>query len=126
MRVSRWASFVALLGVLLHAGLIVRHNNSMLAAALHQEQAIPFGVMCNVPVEQQADAQTPNQPNPSQSVSKCPVCLGAAPGVALTSADTPALHAPALDTPRLTITASTTVPHIAAVLPPSRAPPATA
>jgi hypothetical protein len=126
MRFSRLASFVALLGVLLHAGLTVRHNYSMLAEALHQEQAVPFGVMCNVPVEQQADAQTPNQPNPSKSASKCPICLGAAPGVALTSADTPAIHAPALYTPRLVMTASTVTLRTIVALPPSRAPPATA
>jgi hypothetical protein len=117
---------VALLGVLLHAGLTVRHNYSMLAEALHQEQAVPSGVMCNLPVEQQADAQTPNQSNPSKSASKCPICLGAAPGVALTSADTPALHAPALYTPRLVTSASTAAPRTIVALLQSRAPPAAA
>jgi len=123
MRVNRWAGLVALLGVLLHAGLLVRHNSSVLAAALQLDPA--FGVICGGASPPDTQGDTPDAPAPSKSGSKCPICMGAAPGIAVLAADAPVCQAPALTASRLAVTVETVTPRLTAVLPPSRAPPAT-
>ena len=124
MRVNRWAGLVALLGVLLHAGLLVRHNSSVLAAALQLDPA--FGVICGGASPPDTQGDTPDAPAPSKSGSKCPICMGAAPGAALLDAAAPVCHTPALSASRLAIAADTVTPRTPAAHPPSRAPPVTA
>jgi hypothetical protein len=127
MRVNRWASLLALLGVLLHAGLVVRHNGAVLAAALLHQHAIPFGAICYVfPDHPDGTVEPLDDANAHKNASKCPICTGAAPGAALTGADAPAIHAPELYTPCVAVSASRAVLQSVATLPPSRAPPATA
>ena len=62
MRSRRWIAVVALLGVLLHAGALVRHHATMLGATLdHQALLADLGRICH-------SAGTPTIPGP-RSVS---------------------------------------------------------
>jgi hypothetical protein len=117
MRVNRWTVLVALLGMLLHAGLLARHNNVVLAAALQLDPAA--SIICSPSAPQ----GVPALPGSSKTAAKCPICLGAAPAVAALSADPPVIQAPGFSAPRLTVTAETAAPRPISPLPPSRAPP---
>ncbi len=75
--IRKFASLLATIGVLLHAGLIVRHN-SLMAAADYERAALAdaFGVICH----SQADTDDPSDRSdadvPSKRPSHCPICLG--------------------------------------------------
>ena len=89
MRVRRWISVLAALGVLVHAGAIVRHNAAMAGAAL-QYQALLTGLaqICHGGASATANALAPEElpyvPRPSDAENGCPICSGLAPAVALT------------------------------------------
>ena len=120
MRTRQWISFVALLSMLLHAGFLVRHNNSIVAAALHGIFAYDLTALCGVgPTDQNPDL--PDLPTPVNS--KCPICMGAAPAVALLAADIIISDKPVLSAPKLDVIADLILPRLEAVRPPSRAPP---
>jgi hypothetical protein len=77
MFLRRWLSFVAILGVLMHAGLFVHHNAVMLGAALDGAAlAEAFGEICHgrLGSPQSVDPALPLSPD---SVGcHCPDCLG--------------------------------------------------
>jgi hypothetical protein len=79
MFLRRWLSLVAILGVLVHAGLFVCHNAMMLGAALDSAAlAEALGEICQgQPGSSQSVDQTLPQ-NPDGVRHRCPDCLGAA------------------------------------------------
>ena len=81
-RFERMISLLAVIGVLLHAGLLVRHNGVMLDGAMDRI-ALDFagGVICHGGGE---DTQ-PNSgmPAPSSKLPNCPVCVGTAAAAAI-------------------------------------------
>jgi hypothetical protein len=86
MRRSRWISILALIGVLLHAGAIVRHNAAMTGANL-QYQALLTGLsqLCHSATSGKvlAAAELPFVPKPTDAQNGCPICSGLSPAVAL-------------------------------------------
>jgi hypothetical protein len=127
MRANRWVSLLALFGVLLHAGLLVRHNNIVLAAVQQQDLLFSYGIICEVPADSRSDGQPQNQPSPFKKLYKCPICLGAVPGASLAGLLVLNIEPPASFVLPLkaAVTVAAVIPQFRAVHPPSRAPPAT-
>lgn len=88
MRSRKWISILALFGVLLHAGAIVRHNATMTGATL-QYQALLTGLaqLCHgsATADVLAASELPYVPRPSDAPSGCPICSGLNSAVALAS-----------------------------------------
>jgi hypothetical protein len=86
MRSRTWIHVLALIGVLLHAGAVARHNGIMLGYALQSDAlAADLGVIChggaNTP-----GSELPAAPAPSSPQTSCPICMGLAPVAALLAA----------------------------------------
>lgn len=81
----RLISFVVLLGVLLHAHAIVRHNGIMLDAHLQRASLVAdLIVICHPSGTGTVDAASlPDVPLPSDAENNCPLCSGLGPAVAL-------------------------------------------
>jgi hypothetical protein len=129
MRLRAWATIVAVLGVLLHAGMLVRHHGLVLSAhLLEQVLASNLATFCHggADAASRSPGSLPDIPKPSDAQSGCPVCSGQAPAFALVAPDY--LEAPA----RFAAATSWTEPERAnpalrrAVCPPARGPPASA
>lgn len=83
----RWIGMLAVLGVLLHAGALVRHNGVMLGAALKADSLLAdLAVICHGTGAQDLSktAGLPEAP-PSEPQSSCPLCSGLTPAFALVS-----------------------------------------
>ncbi len=129
MRSRTLVSIIALLGVLLHAGALVRHNTTMLGAHLqHRSLIADLGQLCqgggtasSIPA-----ADQPAIPQPTDAQNGCPLCSGLGTAFALLAPElaaillpapaAPIFHAVPIDIPEL--------PH--AAHPPARGPPARA
>ena len=128
MQLRRWISFVALLGVLLHAGLLVRHNAVMLnAKLLHSEIAATLGVICHtdgttarLPV-----SQIPDVPAQSEGLGDCPICAGLASVAAIVPSLVADITAPDFSSARVAVVGEAIALRLAAVRPPTRGPPRT-
>jgi hypothetical protein len=129
MRSRKWISVLALLGVLLHAGAITRHN-AVMAGATFQYQALLTGLsqLCHSATSGKvlAASEIPYVPKPTDAQNGCPICSGLSPAVALAApnpdiAFVPPPAAIAFHSPTLCLPASG---H--AVCPPARGPPAAA
>jgi len=81
----RLISFVVLLGVLLHAQAIVRHNGIMLDAHLQRASLVAdLIVICHPSGTGTIDAASlPDVPLPSDAENNCPLCSGLGPAIAL-------------------------------------------
>lgn len=85
MRSRNWISVLAVLGVLLHAGALVRHNAAMAGAGL-EYQALLAGLtqICHGSGTGTLDAsELPYVPRPNDAQNGCPICSGLGPAVAL-------------------------------------------
>lgn len=117
----------AVLGVLLHAGLVVRHNAMALGAhLLHQELVTALGNICNSGgVLLAASEDVPIVPSPNGGSGDCPICTGliAGAGVLPTAAELPA----PIDGPsaRVAVISERIAPRLAHAWPPPRGPPQT-
>lgn len=123
-RWERIVSLVAVLGVLLHAGLLVRHNGVMLDAAFDRV-ALAFAgeIICH---DDSGNTRLgPSAPHHSGKLPHCPVCVGAVAAAAILP---PEIILPA---PVPAASAKTVITHRRVgrrpynIRPPSRAPPAT-
>jgi hypothetical protein len=120
MRTRRWIGVLAILGVLLHAGFLVRHNNSVLLTSILDTFTLNVNALCHV-------GPTDPQPNiPAPNNTKCPICAGAAPAVASLGIGIPAIETSDTFVPTPAFESETYAGTIPAVCPPSRAPPALA
>ena len=93
----RWVSIVALLGVLLHAGAIVRHNAAMLGAQLeHQALLAGLSRICHGmgAAGESQPVDLPAIPAPTERPNGCPICSGMASAFALAGPDTILLEPP--------------------------------
>jgi DUF2946 family protein len=129
MRLRAWATIVAVLGVLLHVGALVRHHGVVLSGhLLEQVLAADLATFCHggADVASGSPAGLPETPKPSDAQSGCPVCSGQAPAFALVA---PA-YLEARE--RFAVTTGWTEPERSnptlrhAVCPPARGPPASA
>jgi hypothetical protein len=129
MRLRRWISIVATIGVLLHAGFLVRHGLAM-ADATQAYHAIltDLASLCRAGpgAERIPASDLPSLPQPSDAIG-CPICAGLVAAFAI-----PAPHPAAL--PVATAAAATQLFSVAvaaarpmrAAHPPARGPPANA
>jgi hypothetical protein len=121
----RAVSYLVVLGVLLHATAVVRHNAVMLDAHLLRASLIAdLMVICHPSGNSSVDpAYHPDVPVPTDAQNGCPVCSGLAFALALPPPDlTP--HFVAFDPPRLrAVIVAAHRPLPRAILPPSRGPP---
>lgn len=94
MRLRRWLSVVAMLGVLLHAAALVRHHGAMLGAHL-QYQALVSDLLAfchgGTDASSKLAADLPAVPAPSDTANGCPICFGQAPPAAVAG---PVAHVP--------------------------------
>ena len=129
MRSRRWISVLALLGVLLHAGAIVRHNAAMTGANL-QYQALVTGLsqLCHSVTSGKvlAAAELPFVPKPTDAQNGCPICSGLSPAVALAAPELEVAFVPAPVAIAFHPDAQRTSASAHAVCPPARGPPAAA
>ena len=80
-RFERIISLLAVIGVLLHAGLLVRHNGVMLDAAMDRiALAFAGGIICHGGEDAQPGS---GLPSPSGKLPNCPVCVSVAASVAI-------------------------------------------
>jgi hypothetical protein len=76
MRVRTWIALVTVLGVLLHAGALVRHHGILLGAHLLEQALASDTTFCRGDMDPGSDAGIPGLPRPSDAQSGCPVCTG--------------------------------------------------
>lgn len=78
MFLRRAIGFWAILGVLLHAAILVRHNAAMVhASQLELAQDFPLGVICRGgSTEAPSAAELPTEPTSPDLGSQCPICTG--------------------------------------------------
>jgi hypothetical protein len=118
-------SLLALLGVLLHAGLLVRHSTMMLnAKLLNQELAAALGVICHSDgtTSRLPASDLPALPEPPGNQGDCPLCMGLMAVAVLPSNDLPSF-APDLASARIAVVSEVIAPRLSAVCPPARGPP---
>lgn len=115
---------MALVGVLLHASLLVRHNAALIDAAFDQIALVASGgVICHSDASVGQSADSPALPKPFGKLPNCPICTGAAVAAAILP-PTASLHLPALSAPaRATVAHQRLASLQAEYRPPSRAPP---
>jgi hypothetical protein len=94
----RWISLLAVFGVLLHVGAVVRHNAVMANAYLqHQSLVADLQVICHsagVGVLETADL--PDVPRPTDTKLGCPLCASIASAFALPVPESAPLQVPLL------------------------------
>ena len=86
MRSRKWISVLAVLGVLLHAGALVRHNAAMASAALeHQALLASLTQICHGGGGGGTldTSELPYVPRPNDAQNGCPICSGLASAIAL-------------------------------------------
>ena len=85
MRSRKWISVLAVLGVLLHAGVLVRHNAAMAGAALEYQTLLAgLSQICHGGGTGTVDpSELPYVPPPNDAQNGCPICSGVASAVAL-------------------------------------------
>ena len=129
MRSRKWISVLALLGVLLHAGAIARHNAVMTGANL-QFQALLTGLaqLCHSSTSGKvlAAAELPYIPKPTDAQNGCPICSGLSPAVALAASELEVAFVPVPVMIGFHPDARCTLDSGHPVCPPARGPPAAA
>jgi len=117
-------SLLALIGVLLHAGLVARHNVSMVAAGLaDQDLDKVLGVICHAETSSASSKSLPNVPDPNGKLKGCPICMGCI-SAAVVLPD--GLVLPAMfewTSGRIALVGKTIRYRMAALCPPSHGPP---
>jgi Protein of unknown function (DUF2946) len=130
---QRWVSWIAVIGMLLHAATVARHNVIMFRHALPVQEAaalsVPPGVICHD--EGQAGAAGKAQGDPAKSPAggqaHCPICLGLASAHAMPASEAPALRVPQAAVMAASVRRDTTPAPAAFLLRPSnRGPPSIA
>jgi len=119
-------SLVAVLGVLAHAMLLVRHNGSMVQSRLqHHALSAALDVICygsggNGLI---SGSERASLPHPSNGETECPICMGMGVTAAvLATCDLPH-HAPDIRSARIVVVGKTISQRLVAVRPPTRGPP---
>ena len=125
MRGKRWPTYLALLGVLLHASLVVQHGSASLARSLdHEMHVAALGVICHggaaVPVPA---SDIPSLPQPKTDWSFCPLCAGLAPAFAILGETTFDVRRPVPASVRVAIRSEAIQIRMAVLRPPPRGPP---
>ena len=126
-RRKRIVCWLALIGVLLNAALVVRHNARMLETRLApQSLEAALTVICHGGSEAPSDTAGVLPGSPARApggMGECPICMGSCPAVAMLAQ--PLLIAPIAITAseRVATISEAIARRIADVLPPPRGPP---
>ena len=127
MRLRRWISIVAVMGVLLHAGFLVRHSLAMADATRHYGAILAdLASLCRADSagERVPASDLPSLPPPSDTTG-CPVCAGLVAAFALPAPQPAALPAaPAVAATQRFSVAVAAVRPLRTTHPPARGPPA--
>ena len=86
MLVRTWIALVTVLGVLLHAGALVRHHGIMLGTHLLEQALATDPTFCRGDADAGSNVGLPGLPKPSDAQSGCPVCTGQAPACTVATA----------------------------------------
>jgi len=121
----RLISFVVLLGVLVHAHAIVRHNGVMLDAHLQRATLIAdLLVICHPSGTGTVDAASlPDVPRPTDVENNCPLCSGLGPAIALPPPDFVPYYVAFLPAQPDLPTTVRALEHLRTFVPPARGPP---
>jgi hypothetical protein len=126
MRFRAFISILAAIGVLLHAGLVVRHNSIMLGLALQPAHSAQTTIICHGDglVTVADDFGLPGEKPAKQQKTACPVCTGLMPALALLASFCGDIARPTmvLAHHKPAAVQSAVLRHVV-YLPPSRAPP---
>ena len=98
MRLRRWISIFAMLGVLLHAGALVRHHGVMLGALLQYDALVSdLAAFCHSGADgaSHSPVDLPSIPKPSDAKNGCPICSGHSPAFAVVAPALLELRVPA-------------------------------
>jgi hypothetical protein len=126
MRLRGWTILIAVIGVLLHAGILVRHNGNMLASALAPDQlTADLRVICHGGVEDPSTSSPdrPSNPSPTDAKGNCPICMGHAPAFVLAAPEQLDVFAPPMIGFELGTLCRILFVQRSAVCPPARGPP---
>jgi len=129
MRSRKWISVLALLGVLLHAGAIARHNAAMTGATLQYHALLTdLAQLCHGSTtgDALAAAELPYVPRPSDAQNGCPICSGLSAAVALPAPEPAGVIVPAPAAIAFYVDTHCVPDSGHAVCPPARGPPAAA
>ncbi|KAB2919799.1 MAG: hypothetical protein F9K29_04210 [Hyphomicrobiaceae bacterium] len=128
MRLRRWISVLAVLGVLLHAGALVHHSAAMLGAALqHSALLSDLALSCHGRGGEAFEVvDLPWIPKPSDAQNGCPICSGLVSAVALASPWAAEIAAPLATAAGHFTTIGSIADLLREALPPARGPPALA
>ena len=129
MRPRRWIGVLAMLGVLLHAGALVRHHGVMLGALLQYEALVSdLAAVCHGGADSASRslADLPSIPKPSEAQNGCPVCSGQSPAYVVVAPEPLAVAAHDPAPASWHFLAISPAAHLHAVCPPARGPPALA
>ncbi len=101
MRSRRWVSWIAVIGILLHAATLARHNvllfkQASLALEAAAVEAFEPGAICysERPVRDDGKAQSLPGKSPAGSSTACPICLGLVSAHATPPSEAPVLRVP--------------------------------
>jgi len=120
---------LTILGVLLHAGLLVWHNTAMLGAKLQGDAlASALGEICygSGMMQRAASGDLPDAPPPASDQGNCPICKGCVSAVAILAAPELAVHKPDQTSLRIIVVGKVIAQRLARLRPPARGPPLTA
>jgi len=116
----------AILGVLLHASVVVRHNAMMVSAKLaHNDLIQSLSIICHSDgtITRLTTSEIPSIPEPSGNIGDCPICSGTLGGVAILPA--PISSKPVLDVASIKVASvgERISVRLTQVCPPPRGPP---
>jgi hypothetical protein len=121
----RMISFVLLLGVLLHAHALVRHNGVMLGAHLQRATLIAdLLVICHPSGTGTIDAASlPDIPRPTDAQNNCPICSNLGATLALVAPSPVPTHIAFYPAERSPLPAGRGTELLRTFIPPARGPP---
>lgn len=127
-RIAASIRVLAIIGVLVHAGLIVWHSASMLGMAIQRaELATALSEICHGAGQVvSTSSELPDIPSGESDGGGCPVCKGLVSGIAILSTPFLIAHRPDVDVARMEIVGEAIARRLRPVRPPSRAPPSLA
>jgi hypothetical protein len=123
--VRRLVILLALVGVLVHAHLVVRHNTTMVAAQGQMAGLLAdLGVICHGGgTSRLAATEQPGLPQPASTEGDCPLCSGLAIAAVVLPEIVTARHVPDSTAARVAVVGREISVRLAAVRPPSCGPP---
>jgi len=124
--ISTLLRYLAIIGIILHAGLIVRHNAAMLGSHLQLASlTADLAEICHGAGGPSAadQHQLPKMPSPGSDLGSCPMCTGCISAVAILPTPYSIARVPHRTVIRMEVVGETIAQRLARLRPPSRAPP---